>query len=212
MFPRIRYIKCELEELNNYNFVVEMFACFGLVPTPALQDAVGSVVNVRNEWPKLPLEELLAPPKYPSADSLEDIERDALITKMMNYLQEKKAGDLAKAQPDLAMGGSLATEASRIVAYAERELEEVFKYSLMFTETEGILIWEFLRTINPSDFLLIGCERSAPPGIRYTYNFNTILSIGIMVQKLGLQAIFQVIWMMAKGIWNRDYSHRQPVS
>jgi len=45
--------------------------------------------------------------KYPSADSLEDIERDALITKMMNYLQEKKADDLAKAQPDLAMVGAL---------------------------------------------------------------------------------------------------------
>jgi len=76
---------------------------------------------------------------------LEDIERDALITKMMNYLQEKKAGDL-KAQPDLAMGGALLRKQQN--CYAERELEEVFKYSLMFTETE-ILIWEFLRTINP---------------------------------------------------------------
>jgi len=126
-----------------------------------------------------------AAPKYPSADSLEDIE-GMLITKMMNYLQEKKAGDL-KSTTRLMMVG--ATEAQNCT-YAERELEEVFVFT-MFTETEGILR-EF-GTINPSDFLLIGCERSAPPGICYTYNFNTILSIGIMVQKLGLQAIFQVI-------------------
>jgi len=87
--------------------------------------------------------------KYPSADSLEDIERDALITKMMNYLQEKKADDLAKHNPTWRWW-SLATEASEL-AYAERELEEVFKYSLMFTETEGIWFGSFC-TINPSDF------------------------------------------------------------
>jgi len=212
MFPKIRYIECELEQLNNYDFVVEMFSLLGLVPTPTLPDAVGRVLNVRNEWPKLPLEELLAAPKYPSADGLEEITRDALITKMVNYLQENKANEIATAQPDLAMGGSLAMEANRIIAYSETELEELFKYSLMFTETEGILIWEFLRTINSSDLLLIACERSAPPGIHYTYNFNNILGIGMMVHKLGLQAIFQVIWMMAKGIWKRDYSHRQFVS
>jgi len=40
---------------------------------------------------------------------LEDIERDALITKMMNYLQEKKAGDRYTTR--LGDGGSLATEA-----------------------------------------------------------------------------------------------------
>lgn len=209
MFPKIRYIECELEQLNNYDFVVGMFSFLDLVPTPALQDAVGRVLNVKNEWPKLPVEELLTAPKYPSADGLEEIARDALITKMVNYLQEKKANEIAKAQPDLAMGGSLAMEANRIVAFSEKELEEVFKYSLIFTETEGILIWEFLHTINPSDLLLIACERSAPPGIHYTYNFNNILGIGRMVQKLGLQAIFQVIWMMTKGIWKRDYSHRQ---
>jgi len=47
----------------------------------------------------------------------------------------------SKAQPDFD-GGSLWKQAE--LYYAERELEEVFKYSLMFTETEGILIWEFL--------------------------------------------------------------------
>jgi len=57
---------------------------------------------------------------------------------MMNYLQEKKADDLIKAQPDFMRWDCYSKQ---VAAYAERELEEVFKYSLMFTETEGILIW-----------------------------------------------------------------------
>jgi len=47
-----------------------MFACFGLVPTPAaLQDAV----NVRRVA-EITIRGVTAAPKYPSADSLEDIE------------------------------------------------------------------------------------------------------------------------------------------
>jgi hypothetical protein len=209
VFPRIRYVECDLEQLNKYDFVLEMFASFGLVPIPILQYVVGRVVNVKNEWPKLPLEELLAELKYPSADSLEDKERDGLIVQMLNYLQVKKADKIAKAQPNYAMGGSFAMEANKIVADAERELEKVFKYSLMFTETEIILIWELLHTINPKDIILICCERSLTPGIRYSYDFNKTLSIVAMVQKIGL---FQVISMILKGIWNKDYTHRKPIS
>ncbi|MEM9509622.1 MAG: hypothetical protein AAGA16_18395 [Cyanobacteria bacterium P01_E01_bin.35] len=209
MFPRIKYVECDLEQLNNYEFIKDMFATFGLIPTSLLQNAIGKVVNVRNEWSKLSLEELLATSNYPSADSLEDKERDELISQMLNHLQTKKADAIAQAQPDYAMGGSFAMEANKIVADAERELEEVFQYSLMFTETEGILIWELLNTINPKDLLLICCERSSPPGIRYTYEFNQTLSIVTMIQKLGLS---QVISMIIKGIWNKDYTHRKPVS
>ena len=135
------------------------------------------VVNIRNEWQKLPLEELLSKSKYPTADSLENQKRDALIAQMINYLQEKKADEIAKIQPNYAMGGTFAMEANRIVADAEQELEEVFKYSLRFTETEGVLIWELLHKINPKDLLLIFCQRSSPPGISYTYDFNKILNI-----------------------------------
>ncbi len=206
IFPRVRYVECDLEQLNNYDFVVKMFATFGLVPTRSLRDSVGKIVNVRNEWPRLPLEKLLETPKYPSADSLEDRERDVLIAQMVSYLQEKKADEIAKARPNDAMGGSFAMEANRIVAYAERELEEVFKYSLMFTETEMILIWELLRTIKLKDLLFVCCKRSSPPGIRYSYEFNKTLNIVTMVQKLGL---LQVISMMLKGIWKKDYTHRQ---
>ena len=49
MFPRIRYLECNLEQLNNYEFVQEMFATFGLIPTSLLQNAIGKVVNIRND-------------------------------------------------------------------------------------------------------------------------------------------------------------------
>lgn len=209
MFPRIRYLECDLEQLNDYDFVVEMFSSFDLVPSTALQDVVGKVINVRNEWLKLPLEELLATPNYPSADSLEGKERDQLITQMLNYLQDHKADEIAKTQPDFAMGGSYAMEANKIVADAERELEKVFNYSLKFTETERILIWELLSKINPKDILLICCKRSSPPGIRYSYEFNQMLNIVSLMQKLGLR---QVILLMWKGFWNKDFTHRQAAS
>ena len=205
-FPRIKYVECDLEQLNNYKFVTEMFATFGLTPTSSLQNAVGKAVNIRSEWSKLSLEQLLATPSYPNADNLEDRERDELISQMLNYLQTHKADAIAQAQPNYAMGGSFAMAANKIVADAEKELEEAFKYSLMFTETEGILIWELLRTINPKDLLLICCKRSSSPGIRYSYEFNQPLDIATMVQKLGL---FQVISMIIRGIWRKDYSHRQ---
>lgn len=208
-FPRIKYVECDLEQLNQYDFVLEMFASFGLVPKSELQNAVGRVVNVRNERRKLPLDELLAVPKYPSADSLENKERDELIAQMLKYLQKNKASEIAQAQPDDAMGGTFVMEATRIVDNAEPELEEVFKYSLMFTETEGILIWELLRTISPKDILLVCCERSSPPGIRYRYDFNKTFNLVAMVQKLGL---FQVVSMITKGIWKKDYTHRQAES
>ncbi|MGB3640919.1 MAG: hypothetical protein WBA39_25585 [Rivularia sp. (in: cyanobacteria)] len=210
IFPAIKYVECDLEQLNKYDFVLEMFASFGLVPiTSELQNIVGRVVNVRKERRKLPLDELLAVPKYPSADSLKNKERDELITQMLKYLQKNKADEIAQAQPDDAMGGSFAMEATRIVDHAEQELEEVFKYSLMFTETEGILIWDLLHTINPKDILLICCQRSSAPGISYSYDFNKKLNIVAMIQKLGL---IQVISMIIKGIWKKDYTHRQAAS
>ncbi|MEM9926594.1 MAG: hypothetical protein AAF915_23050 [Cyanobacteria bacterium P01_D01_bin.50] len=209
MFPRIKYVECNLEQLNQYDFVIEMFANFGLVAKSELQDIVGRIVNVRNERRKLPLEELLAVPKYPSADNLENKKRDELIDRMLNYLQKNKADEIAQAQPDDAMGGTFAMEATRIVDNAEQELEEEFKYSLMFTETELILIWDLLRIINPKDILLICCQRSSSPGISYSYDFNQTLNIIEMIQKIGL---IQVISMIVKGIWKKDYSHRQAAS
>ena len=209
MFPGITYVECNLEQLNQYDFVKKMFTNFGLVPTPELQDVVGKVLNVRTERRKLSLNELLAVPKYKNADSLENKERDELIAQMLNYLQKHKADEIAQAQPDDRMGGSFAMEATRIVDNAEQELEEVFKYSLMFTETEGILIWDLLYIINPKDILLICCERSSVPGISYSYDFNKTFNLIAMIQNLGL---IKVISMIIKGIWKKDYTHRQAAS
>ncbi len=212
MFPRIKYVECDLEQLNEYNFVVEIFKYFDLVPTQELKNAVGKIINKRNEWPKLSIEELTTTPKYPDADSLTIQERDELITKIINYLQINKSDDIAKAQPDYAMGGTLVGDLTRIVTYNEKELEEIFKYSLKFTETESILIWEFLRTINPNDLLLLACERSLSPGICYKFNFNHVFSMTTILQQWGWRGIFMIISMTIKGVWSRDLSHRQPAS
>lgn len=212
MFPKIKYVEYELEQLNKYDSVAEMFESLELVPTKALKNVVGTVFNVRKERPNLSLEELLTAPKYISADSLNAYERDAFIAKVINYVQKTRFDEISKAKPDYAMGGSFATEAIKIVTYAEKELEDKFEYSLRFTETQGILIWELLRIINKSDLLLLACDRSLLPGIHYTYNFNNTFSMKTMIQKLGWRAIFQLIWMMTKGIWNQDYTHRQAAS
>jgi hypothetical protein len=34
-FPKITYVECDLEQLNDYDFVVQMFEAFGLQPSLA---------------------------------------------------------------------------------------------------------------------------------------------------------------------------------
>lgn len=97
--------------------------------------------------------------------------------------------------------------ANAIVSEAEQELEAVFEYSLPFTETESILIWELLREMNPKDILFLCCQRISTPAIQYTYDFNQTFSIAAMVQELGLLHVLQ---LMVKGIWGKDYTHRKP--
>jgi hypothetical protein len=189
MFPRIKYVECDLEQLNNYNFVLEMFSFFGLSPLNTLQNTVGKVCNSKNQWPKLSLKELSAKPIYPSADNIEDKKRDALIAQMVNYLQEKKADRIAQVQPDYAHGGTFLEEATRLIIESEQELEEVFECSLIFTETERILMWELLRTINPKDISLIHRQRHSDPVVHYTYDFNQTLSLGTRIKKQGLLPI-----------------------
>lgn len=212
MFPNIKYVECNLEQLNDYNFVVEIFKYFGLLEKQELKNTVGKVINKRHEWPKLSIEELTITSKYPSADSLKILERDELIIKIINYLQENKSDDIVKAQPDYAMGKTLLGDLTKIISYNEKELEEFFKYSLKFTEAESILIWEFLRTVNPNDLLFLACERYSSPGIYYKFNFNTVFSMATVLQHWGWKGIFMIISMMIKGVWHRDLSHRQSTS
>ena len=208
-FPRIHYFDCDLEQLNNGDFVLEMFEAFGLVPTPGLKSACGKVLNPRDEWPRLPLQELLSPSRYPSADHLPPRERDNLVQKMVRYLHEAKAAEIAAATPDYAMGGTLVSATTRIAAHSEMELEERFHYALKFTETEYVLFVEFLRSLAPKDLMFVSFDRKAEPGIAYTYDFNISPGVGIMIRKLGISGLFKAIRLIFRGLWGKDYSHRE---
>ncbi len=210
MFPGIRYVECDLEELNDYANVVSMLASFGLVPTPQLREVVGVRLNTRDQYPKRPLEDLLAVSPYPSADSLPPEERDQLIRAMITYLREQKAGELAHITPDIKHFNSMMYRLRRFVGYAQQELEEVFQSSLTFTDTEDILWLELLRTMRPNDIAFVIYERSGPPGLSYTLDTNVTPSLITAVRKLGVrQVIFQIIVLMLKaGGWNHDSTHR----
>lgn len=207
-FPRITYFECDLEQLNDYDFVCHMFETFGLVPSAGLEEAVGRVFNPRQEWPKRAVADMLSQPRYPAADSLEPEQRDALLAAMVAYLHRHKATAIAQMKPDRAIGGTLYTDAVHIVAQAERELEEAFGYALMFTETEVVLMFEFLRSIAPSDLFFVSARRSQPPGIAYTYDFNAPLHVGSMIRKLGWRGAFKAVRTAVASLYGQDYTHR----
>ena len=207
-FPRITYFDCQLEQLNDYAFVCRMFDTFGLIPAKALKSVVGQPLNPRNEWPKLPLEELLAEPKYPSANDLSTVERDTLVADMVAYLQKHKTAELASLQPDWSLAGSTLFSLTSVFAQVEAELEEAFQISLRFTEMEQILLIELLYTLTPQDFIFIVTKRSPPPNLHFCYDFNKVFGLGTMLQALGPTAVFKMIWLMLKGKWGQDYSHR----
>ncbi len=206
-FPYITYVECDLEHLNDLDSVLEMFEVFDLVPSPGLEDVVGKPLNLRNEWPRSSLEELLAPSPYPSADSLKKVERDALVAEMVAHLHNYKAREIATMEPNYSQGSTLFDAAIGVVARAEHELEETFQYALKFTETEWVLIFEFLHAINPHDVWFVTALRSPSPGLVYSYDLNIIPSIGIFVRRLGPLAILKALWMTAEHLFGRDYTH-----
>jgi hypothetical protein len=207
-FPRITYLTCNLEQLNDHHFVTHLFDTFGLFPSPQLPEVVGKPLNIRNEWPALPLAELIAPPRYPSADTLPAAERSTLIAAMIAYLHQHKAAEIAAIRPDTTMGGTMGFAATTVFSQAERELEEAFHYSFMFTDTEWLVIGELLRSVNPSDFFFLGAERTGPPNLAYEFEFNRVPTLGIMVQRLGVSGTIRAIWLILQSLWGRDYSHR----
>lgn len=208
-FPRITYFECNLEQLNDYEFVLKLFETFGLNPTSELKAVCGRPLNTRTEWPKVSLDEVLAPPKYPSADSLPQNERAMLVVKMIEYLHQYHADDITAAKPDLAMGGTLASASVRIVAHAVPELEIIFQYSLAFTETERILLRDFLRSHSPRDLMFIAVKPPQIAGEPSCYDFNSPIGIGSLVRQLGPAGLFKTVWMMANGLWGKDYTHRE---
>ena len=98
---------------------------------------------------------------------------------------------------------------TRIAAHSEMELEERFHYALKFTETEYVLFVEFLRSLAPKDLMFVSFDRKAEPGIAYTYDFNISPGVGIMIRKLGLLGLVKAIWLIFRGLWGKDYSHRE---
>nr|VFJ78528.1 MAG: hypothetical protein BECKFW1821C_GA0114237_11882 [Candidatus Kentron sp. FW] len=206
MFPGITFFECDLEQLNDYGFVTRMFSTFGLVPTPELRNVVGVRVNTRHNYPEVPLDELLIAPKYPDADKLSPREQDRLIGAMIEYLREKKADEIANIQPIYT--GSIMYGIRQLTGYAQTELEEVFHYSLKFTETEDILWLELLRALSPGDPAFVFYERFGPPGIHYRIDTNITHSLGTAFGKLGIRGVFQALLLMMKGKWKQDPTHR----
>lgn len=209
-FPDISYLECDLAQLNDRSFVDEMFDRLDLIPSPRLDDTVGRPLNARAEWPPASLEELLAPPSRPSADGLPAPERDRLVAEMAAYLKARKQQELRAMTPDPAMGGSLYADSTSIVARAERELEEAFDVSLRFTDTEMILAHELLHSVAPRDLILTAIRRTPPPGLSYDYDFNSMLTPGLVLRHLGVRGLLGVGGLMLRGRWGEDYSHRAP--
>jgi hypothetical protein len=205
-FPKITYIDCNLEELNNYDYVLKIFQRLGLVPTEKLMQICGKPLNKRNEWPRLPIDELLSRSKYQSADSLKHSDREKLIENYLLYIQEKHFGLICSMKPDYAMGGTLAPAATTVISKVENELEEVFQYSLKFTETEEYLILELLRLFSPNDLYFFFAERQ--DNLSYKFDYNIKPSLINIIKKLGIKVLLNVLKVAMRGMWGRDYSHR----
>jgi hypothetical protein len=208
-FPNITYFECDLEQLNDYDFVLKMFETLGLNPSPELKSTCGKPLNSRSEWPKLSLEQLLEVSPYPKVDDLPPEDRDLRLKQMLDYIKQNYAAEIQRMEPNYAMGGTLALAAIRIVALAEAELENHFQVSLKFSELEKILILELTRSINHQDFSFVFATRHVMPSIHYQYDFNCIPDLRTIITILGMTAIPRIMKVVFKGLWGRDYTHRQ---
>ena len=207
-FPNITYFECDLEQLNNYDFVLTMFEILGLHPSPDLKATCGNPLNKRSEWPKLSLEQLLEASPYPNVDDLSPEDRDRRLKQMLDYIKQNYASEIQQMEPNYAMGGTLALAAISIVALAEAELENHFQVSLKFSELEKILILELTRSINRQDFSFVFAKRHVIPSIHYQYDFNCIPDLRTIISILGIIAIPSFLKVIFKGLWGRDYTHR----
>jgi hypothetical protein len=208
-FPNITYIECDLEQLNDYSFVLAMFERLGLNPSPDLKTTCGNPLNSRSEWPKLSLGQLLETSPYPKVDDLPHEDRDRQLRQMLDYIKHNYVREIQQMEPDYSMGGTLALAAIRVVALAEAELENYFQVSLKFSELEKILILELTRSIDRQDFSFVFAKRYVMPSIHYQYDFNCIPDLRTIIMILGITAIPGVLKIVFKGLWGRDYTHRQ---
>ena len=198
-FPNVTYFDATLEELNDIDTVRRMLAAFGLEPGPRLEQVVGTPTNAKDEWPRWPLEELTAPPQYPSADDLPPAERDALLANQLEYLRRKRGPELAALPPDPRYANTRLLGVTRVLADAERELEDAFGRALLFTDYEHTLRHELLRSVAPRDPAFLIHRRTGPPGVGYEFEYNRMPSLGALARTFGVLGTAGVIWKAARG-------------
>ena len=78
----------------------------------------------------------------------------------------------------------------------------------MNTETEIILINEFLYSIAPDDPNFLFVMRNPPPGLNYTFDYNVVVDLSLIYRKGGIKGLFTTAKLMFRGMWDRDYFHQ----
>lgn len=207
-FPQITYFECDLEELNDMQVVRRLFETFGLAPASTLDSVVGRRMNPKQEWPKVDIDELTKPAVYPRADDLSPDDRDNLLGEMLDYLEATRPQETAGLQADDRMAGTRYLSAIRLVAEAERELEEQFHTALLFTDAEQILMHELVRKRYPRDPVFLAHRREPAPGIAYRFDYNQVMTLRHSVRTLGIFGLLKVVGLAIRGQWRKDFSHR----
>lgn len=207
-FPKITYIECDIQSLNDIKFVLNLFQKLGLNSSKKLNLVCGKPINKREEWPHLEMKELLELSPYPNIDSLQPKEKDNLLNCFLYYIKENNLELINSMKPDYTMGATFAPAAISIVAKLEKELEEHFNFSLKYSDMENYLILELVRFVSPNDFVFFFSDRLTQPHICYTFNYNLVPSLSTVISKFGLTSIPRIIKIALKGMWGRDYTHR----
>ncbi|MBN1756840.1 MAG: hypothetical protein JW863_00895 [Chitinispirillaceae bacterium] len=207
-FPDITYVECDLEELNDYDYVLSLFNRFGIKPGPSLRKVVGKRWNARSEWPRLPLEELLAQSDYRHIDTMEPVERDNCIADILDWIFTEKHQLISGLKRDMPMVGTYWTSVVALVAGLEQEIEKRFEIGIRFSETEYLIIYKILKRIDPLDISFAAGFLQEQPHLSLTYNYNWTNSVKQILKTLGVPGLLHTIWLMLQGAATRDGSHR----
>lgn len=195
-FPRISYYECDLDQLNDYAFVLALFSQLGLTPDQKLKDAVGRTSNKKNEWPGLSRSELLSVSPYSGTESLLPEQRGNLVREMVSWLHSARRDAYLALQRDYASGGTLAPAVIALVAQAESELERAFRIALRFSEAERILIYELLHSIDSGDVAFSHVYRFPGADLHYAYEYNNIVNLPLLFRRLGWRSGLRTIWLL----------------
>eukprot|EP01065_Artemidia_motanka_P001199 TRINITY_DN10557_c0_g2_i1.p1 TRINITY_DN10557_c0_g2~~TRINITY_DN10557_c0_g2_i1.p1 ORF type:complete len:342 (+),score=79.61 TRINITY_DN10557_c0_g2_i1:127-1152(+) len=154
LFPRITYCTTTVKELNTMEGVMRLFSVFGLRPTSDLRQVVGQRTNVRDEFPRLSLEELTEPCDLPSADLLAPADKDALLKEIVAYVHRREGLALRSIRPGGANDGvlpSLAREVFQLYSKNLKEMQQELGVRIMFTDMVHTAGREVLYSVHSSD-------------------------------------------------------------